>query len=91
MRRQASVHASTGWTAASQQHYLGKQPTFIEAAILKIISFSHHQAVVYTWEFEADTLPDANLLRIREETLMGAGNLFSGSWNSASVPNLHKN
>ena len=34
---------------------LCRQPTFInsDTSVLRIISFGHHQAVVYIWEFEA--------------------------------------
>ena len=32
---------------------LGRQTTFSDTSILRIISFSHHLAVVYSWEFEA--------------------------------------
>ena len=81
MRCQASVHASTGRVAAYQ---LGRQPTLSDTFILRIISFSHHQAVVYSWEFEAslwwlDARHDTNPLRIREEPL-GTVNLLIGSW-----------
>ena len=34
------------------QTALGRQPTFSDTSNLTIISFSHHQAVVYAWEFE---------------------------------------
>ena len=32
---------------------LGRQPTFSDPSILRDILLSHHQAVVYPWEFEA--------------------------------------
>ena len=44
VRGQASVHASTGLTAGNQ---------IDTSSILKIISLSSNQAVVYPWEFEA--------------------------------------
>ena len=40
------MYASTGLIAASPTA-LGRQQTFSNTSILRIISFSHHQAVVY--------------------------------------------
>ena len=72
---------------------LGSQPTFSDTSILKIISFSHHQAVsclsMEIWKATREFILEVgcsslypNPLRIREETL-GVPHLFSASWNSA--------
>ena len=71
MRRQASVHASTSWTAVYmyQQHLI-----------------SHHQAVVYPWG-NLRLIMALFLIPTRCQVgKLGAGNLVSSSWNSASVP-----
>ena len=73
----AGKHGSGGCLPTTK---VDKSDTFI----LRIISFSHHRAVVQSWKFEAsvwwsDAHHDANPLRIREEPL-GTGNLLIGRW-----------
>ena len=48
-RHTGMKHGSDGCFSTA----LGRQPTFCNPFILRIISFSHHQAVVYSWEFHA--------------------------------------
>ena len=58
--------------------------------VLRINSFSHHQAAVYPWEFEASFGGRISFLvpthyRLGKE-MLAARKIFSGSWNSATVP-----
>ena len=45
----ARMHGSDGCFPTA----LGRQPTFSNTSVMRIISFSHHQEVVCPWEFKA--------------------------------------
>ena len=53
MYERSGIHAPKHRSDGCFPTPLGRQPTFSNTLILRIILFIHHQAVVYPWKFEA--------------------------------------